>query len=67
MEERKLNEKESLELITQMIQHVGVLLRPLREHEGQNGGKFRDTFFAVGICNGNYLVAGLVSIEGNGQ
>ena len=57
MEERKLNEKEKFR-----THHSDDT-----EHEGQNGGKFRDTFFAVGICNGNYLVAGLVSIEGNGQ
>lgn len=57
MEERKLNEKESLELITRMIQNT-------KDRMAENSGT---PFFAVGICNGNYLVAGLVSIEGNGQ
>ena len=57
MEERKLNEKESLELITRMIQNT-------KDRMAENSGT---PFFAVGICNGNYLVAGLVLLMKDGQ
>ena len=38
MDNKKLNEQESLELITRMIQNTKV----------RDGGKFRDTFFSCG-------------------
>ena len=54
MNDRVLNEKESLELIAQMIQNTKSRMT-------------RSSFSDMGIYDHNSVVIGLVSVEGNGK
>lgn len=57
MNDRVLNEKESLELIAQMIQNT-------KSRMTRNSGA---PFLIWGIYDHNSVVIGLVSVEGNGK
>ena len=57
MDNKKLNEQESLELITQMIQNTKFKMVKKR----------RNSFFSMGLHDCGDFFAGLVSPEGNRQ
>lgn len=57
VEKEDLNERESLELITRMIQNT----------KCRDGRKCRDAFLAVGVYDGGCFVIGLVHVETDGK